>query len=293
MEIREKLLLLKQQIEQRLSSLAPNHSPDLLRDSMMYSLQAGGKRLRPAMHILAAELVGGQADQCIDMACAIEMIHTYSLIHDDLPALDNDVLRRGRATNHVVYGEAQAILAGDGLLNYAYEVMLSNALRYPTKAVRYLKAMQMISQAAGVTGMIAGQVMDVFLEGKEVDLKQLQYIHMHKTSDMITGALTSGAVLFTEDEKQLAAVECYGRNVGLVFQIVDDILDITAGDELGKSRGKDVAEGKATYPSLFGIQKSRQIAQEKNEQAKAALEIFGSKADLLRQLADMMLERSM
>lgn len=293
MEVREKLIQLKDLVENRLSELLPAEAPELLRDSMMYSLLAGGKRLRPAMHLLAAELVDGQVEQCLDMACAIEMIHTYSLIHDDLPALDNDVLRRGRATNHVVYGEAQAILAGDGLLNCAYETMLRNALRYPSQANKFLKAIEIIAKAAGVTGMIAGQVMDVALEGQQVDFSQLQYIHAHKTGDMITGALLSGAALFTENAELLASVESYGRNVGLVFQIVDDILDITAGEELGKSRGKDAEEGKVTYPSLFGIEKSRQIAKEKTEAAKAALAPFGNKADMLCQLADMMLERSM
>lgn len=293
MEIREKLNQLKALVETRLSELAPLEAPGLLKESMMYSLSAGGKRLRPAMHLLAAELAGGQVEQCLDMACAIEMIHTYSLIHDDLPALDNDVLRRGRATNHVVYGEAQAILAGDGLLNYAYETMLHNAERYPAQASRFLKAIGIIAKAAGVTGMIAGQVMDVALEGKQVDFSQLQYIHAHKTGDMIAGALLSGAALFTEDAGLLTAVERYGRNVGLVFQIVDDILDITAGVELGKTRGKDAEEGKITYPSLFGMERSRQIAKEKTEEAKAALAPFGGNAELLCQLADMMLERSM
>ena len=245
------------------------------------------------MHLLAAELVGGDTAQCLDMACAIEMIHTYSLIHDDLPAMDNDVLRRGRATNHVVYGEAQAILAGDGLLNYAYEVMLQNALRYPDKAGRFLRAMNRVARAAGVGGMVAGQVMDVALEGQAVDFPQLQYIHAHKTGDMITGALTSGAMLFTDDTAALEAIEEYGRNVGLVFQIVDDILDITAGEELGKSRGKDAEEGKVTYPSLFGLEESRRIARQKTEAAKAALAPFGAKAALLCELADKMLKRSM
>lgn len=293
MQIDEKLKELKVAVEGRLAELAPEQAPELLRSSMMYSLEAGGKRLRPAMHLLAAELVGGDTVQCLDMACAIEMIHTYSLIHDDLPAMDNDVLRRGRATNHVVYGEAQAILAGDGLLNYAYEVMLQNALRYPDKAGRFLRAMNRVAQAAGVGGMVAGQVMDVALEGQAVDFPQLQYIHTHKTGDMITGALTSGAMLFTEDTAALAAIEEYGRNVGLVFQIVDDILDITAGEELGKSRGKDAKEGKATYPSLFGLEESRCIARQKTEAAKAALAPFGVKAALLCELADKMLKRSM
>ena len=221
---------------------------------MAYSVAAGGKRIRPAMNLMAAELLEGDLGEALDLACAIEMIHTYSLIHDDLPALDNDTLRRGRATNHVVYGEAQAILAGDGLLNYAYEVMLQNALRHPENAAAHLAAMDIMARAAGVTGMIAGQVQDVHLEGQQIDFAQLSYIHAHKTGDMITGALLSGLSFSTLRRSSGMPCASMGKNVGLVFQIVDDVLDVTAGDELGKSRGKDALEGKTTYASLFGVE---------------------------------------
>lgn len=292
MDIREKLVQCKEKVETRLLQLSKNGAPELLQQSMAYSLNAGGKRLRPAMCLMAAELVGGDPEEALDLACAIEMIHTYSLIHDDLPALDNDVLRRGRPTNHVVYGEAQAILAGDGLLNYAYETMLQNALRHPENAARHLKAIDIVAKAAGVTGMIAGQVQDVLLEGQQVDFQQLQFIHAHKTGDMITGSLKAGAALFCDDEEVLKAIDEYGKNVGLVFQIIDDILDIVAGEELGKSRGKDAQAGKVTYPSLFGLQRSREIAEEKTACAKEALQMFGYKAEWLCQLADTMLQRN-
>lgn len=289
--MKEKLAELKAVVEGRLSQLMQNDAPQLLRDSMAYSLEAGGKRIRPAMNLMANELLGGDRAEALDLACAIEMIHTYSLIHDDLPALDNDTLRRGRATNHVVFGEAQAILAGDGLLNYAYEVMLNNALRHPENAAAHLEAIAIMARAAGVEGMIAGQVQDVFLEGKEINFEQLSYIHAHKTGDMITGALLSGLELCHPTQQQRAALRCYGENVGLVFQIVDDVLDVTAGEELGKSRGKDALEGKTTYASLFGIEQSMRIASEKTEEAKKALEIFGVKAEMLCALADSMLSR--
>lgn len=289
--MKEKLAELKAAVEARLSQLMENDAPQLLRDSMAYSLEAGGKRIRPAMNLMANELLGGDREEALDLACAIEMIHTYSLIHDDLPALDNDTLRRGRATNHVVFDEAQAILAGDGLLNYAYEVMLQNALRHPKNAAAHLQAMNIMARAAGVAGMIAGQVQDVFLEGKEISFEQLSYIHVHKTGDMITGALLSGLELCHPSQQQREALRRYGENVGLVFQIVDDVLDVTAGEELGKSRGKDALEGKTTYASLFGIEQSMRIAKEKNEEAKKALEIFGAKAETLYALADSMLSR--
>lgn len=289
--MKEKLAELKAAVEARLSQLMDNGAPQLLRDSMAYSLEAGGKRIRPAMNLMANELLGGDRAEAMDLACAIEMIHTYSLIHDDLPALDNDTLRRGRATNHVVFGEAQAILAGDGLLNYAYEVMLDNALRHPQNAAAHLEAINIMARAAGITGMIAGQVQDVFLEGKEISFEQLSYIHAHKTGDMITGALLSGLELCHPAQQQREALRRYGENVGLVFQIVDDVLDVTAGEELGKSRGKDALEGKTTYASLFGIEQSMRIAKEKNEEAKKALEIFGAKAEMLCALADSMLSR--
>ncbi len=291
MDIREKLARIKNTVDARLEELLINDAPALLRDSMAYSVRAGGKRLRPALHLLAAELMGGGIGQSLDIACAIELIHTYSLIHDDLPALDDDTLRRGRPTNHTVYGEAQAILAGDGLLNYAYEVMLKNALRFPENAAAHLRAIAIVARAAGVTGMVAGQVMDVALVGKVLSQSELSYIDAHKTGDMITGALLSGIEPYAPSKQQRDALETYGKNIGLAFQIVDDVLDVTAGAELGKSRGKDAAQGKVTYASLLGIEDAMHKAANCTCTAKEALRPFEGKAVYLNELADYMLAR--
>ena len=278
-------------IDSRLNELLSVRTPELLWDSMAYSVNAGGKRVRPALNIMAASLLTEDVSQNIDIACAIEMIHTYSLIHDDLPALDNDDLRRGRATNHKVFGEAQAILAGDGLLSYAFEVMLENAKRYPENIMNHMLAISHVAHAAGASGMVAGQVVDVALEGKSISTEQLQYIHRHKTADMIIGALLSGIQLHSPTDEQLGALKTYGEEVGLVFQIVDDVLDVTADESLGKSLGKDARDHKTTYASLYGVDKAMELAKDHNTAAKQALDIFGDKADELCEFADMMLNR--
>ncbi|MBR3295293.1 MAG: polyprenyl synthetase family protein [Clostridia bacterium] len=278
-------------INYRLTQLMENDSPKLLNESMSYSLYAGGKRLRPVMNLMAALLVSDSYKQNLDLACAIEMIHTYSLIHDDLPALDNDTLRRGKPTNHTVFGEAQAILAGDGLLNYAYEIMLKNALKYKDNLERHVRAIKEVANRAGVEGMIGGQVQDVYLAGKIYKEKDVLYIHSHKTADMMIGSLLSGLMVYTDDEKLIKALEKYAYNVGMVFQIIDDVLDITAGAELGKTRGKDVEEGKATFPAIYGLERSVEIAREKTEEAKDALSVFGDKKEDLCEVADYMLNR--
>lgn len=268
-------------------------APELLEKSMSYSLMAGGKRIRPVLNILSYLLVAEQIEQTLDLACGIEMIHTYSLIHDDLPAMDNDDLRRGRPTNHIVFGEGQAILAGDGLLNLAYEVMLKSALRYPIKARIQLKAIETIAQAAGVSGMIAGQVRDLELEGKEATEQDVFFLHERKSGDLICGSVMSGVIAGGATENQMAAAEIYGRNIGLVFQIIDDILDATAtAEELGKTPGKDEKNGKATYVSLYGIDKSKQIAKNKTDEACDALALFGENAKPLVRLARDLLKRT-
>lgn len=293
MKLSEKQSQIIFRVNERLDRLFENDSPELLRESMKYSVKAGGKRLRPVLNILAAELFTDDTEENLDIACAIEMIHTYSLIHDDLPALDNDSLRRGKLTNHMVYGEAQAILAGDGLLSFAFEVMLDNAMRHKGNLEREMRAIKTIANAAGVEGMVAGQVMDVSLENASYGYDTLSYIHTHKTADMIVGALLSGALLHTDDEEALRALRTYGEHLGHTFQIIDDILDITAGEELGKSRGKDVMEGKITYPSLFGIVKSFEMAKERTKKAIEALSVFGDKACYLKEIAEIMLNRSL
>lgn len=287
--IERKLTELSGIVEKRLRELFAEKEPKLLWDSMYYSVEAGGKRLRPALNLMAAALKDVDPEETLDIACAIEMIHTYSLIHDDLPALDNDALRRGKPSNHMVYGEAQAILAGDGLLSYAFEVMIQNAMRYDT--VRQIRAISRVANAAGVFGMVAGQVLDVALEGQPLAEEQLEFIHTHKTADMIVGALLAGLELGNPTEEELHAVETYGRKIGFVFQIVDDVLDVTADESLGKTLGKDAAAGKTTFASKFGVGGAMHLAEEYNEQAKEALSIFGGKADELCRLADMLLYR--
>ncbi|MDD5016933.1 MAG: polyprenyl synthetase family protein [Eubacteriales bacterium] len=265
--------------------------PGILKDAMNYSLTAGGKRLRPALCLMTAGMFGDAA-RALDFACAIEMIHTYSLIHDDLPAMDNDDLRRGKPTNHVVFTEAYAILAGDGLLNCAFEVMLKYALENKDKQPECIRAMSIIAGASGVTGMIAGQAGDIAFEGKEHDPDVLQYIHTRKTGAMIKASVLSGAVLSGAAEHELSALETYGSCICLTFQIVDDILD-EMGDQtrIGKTPGKDAGADKLTFTSVYGIEKSKKIARRQTDMAVKALECFGQKAQTLSALATYLLSR--
>lgn len=260
-----------------------------LRNAMCYSLTAGGKRLRPWLCMESARIFGN-AERVLDFACAIEMIHTYSLIHDDLPAMDDDVLRRGRPTNHVVFGEAMAILAGDALLNGAFEVMSRFALDHPD--LGGLKAMDIVARAAGASGMIAGQAADIEFECKEKDEQTLQYIHERKTAALIRGAVLSGAALNGADEADMASLAAYGQHIGLAFQIIDDILDVT-GDAatLGKTPGKDAGGGKQTFADVYGLARARQIAAEQTLAAQEALLRFGGRAHALRGMAQYLLSR--
>lgn len=289
--IKERMSAICDMVDMRLRELLKTRTPKLLWDSMAYSVSAGGKRVRPVLNIMAANLLNQNIEQNLDIACAIEMIHTYSLIHDDLPALDNDDLRRGRATNHVVFGEAQAILAGDGLLSYAFEVMINNALRYPENLNNHILAIKHVIHAAGAEGMVAGQVQDVAFEGERISEEELAFIHRHKTGDMITGSLLSGIQLHSPSQEQFDALREYGEEMGLVFQIVDDVLDVTADKDLGKTLGKDQRDGKTTFASLYGVDGAMKLAKEHNEKAKDALGIFNDKACLLREFADLMLDR--
>ncbi len=282
-----------EKIDARLNEVL--HNPDfhhMLQDAMYYSVAAGGKRLRPTLNIYANRLLEGNMEETMDMACAIEMLHTCSLIHDDLPAMDNDELRRGKPTNHVVFGEANAILAGDGLMNFAYEVMMDNALRHPDNIYAHVKAMREMAYGAGVCGMITGQSADIENEGQMLTETELEYVHRHKTGDMIKSALLSGLLLCSPEQKYIDALTLYGYNLGLTFQIVDDILDIT-GDEkkLGKSIGKDKQAKKFTYPTLYGLEQSRKIAAERTRDAVKALDIFGGSADDLKEIAETILHR--
>lgn len=260
-------------------------------DSMNYSLKAGGKRLRPILTLEACKLVGGNEKDAYPFAVAIEMIHTYSLIHDDLPALDNDDLRRGRKTNHKVYGEAIAILAGDGLLNYAYEIMLRESLS-KGEPEKYLKAINEIAKASGIYGMIGGQVVDIESEGKSIDMEKLDFIHMNKTAAIIIGCMRAGAIIGGASEEELENVTKYAKNIGLSFQIVDDILDIV-GDEakLGKKVGSDIDNEKSTYPSLIGLEKSKETANKLIAEAKMSIDYINKDSEFLNNLADYIVDR--
>lgn len=265
--------------------------PQPLRSAMRYSLFLPGKRLRPVLLLAAYVLVREDWENAIPFACAVEMIHTYSLVHDDLPAIDNDDLRRGKPTNHRVFGEDIAILTGDGLLSLAYETMLSASICHQRPGMA-LQAMEEISRRSGVRGMIAGQVLDVKLEGTQPREDMIRYIHLHKTADLIIAPLKAGLLLAGGTQTQLEAIDDYGNNLGLAFQIVDDLLD-TEGDVnlMGKNVGQDAMRGKLTWPALFGVETSRQDAKAAIHEACHSLLPFGEKAALLHQLAQETLVR--
>lgn len=267
--------------------------PASLHRSMRYSVFAGGKRIRPVLAIAACEAVGGEAEAALPVAGALEMIHTYSLVHDDLPAMDDDDFRRGRPTNHKVFGEATAILAGDALLTEAF-ILLS----HPDATARLApgvcrRVIQVIARAAGSQGMVGGQVVDMESEGKPFDFPTLEYIHTRKTGALILASIQSGALVGGADDAAYAALTRYGSAAGLAFQIADDILDIVGNqEELGKDVGSDEARGKATYPALLGIEESRRRARELRDIALEALEPLGTPADPLREIAHFIVDRS-
>ena len=258
--------------------------------AMKYSLMAGGKRLRPVLLMAAADAVGGRGDLYVTTGCALEMIHTYSLIHDDLPAMDNDDYRRGKPTNHKVYGEGMAILAGDALLTLAFEVMLRQKDAAPETLTAVVREM---SIAAGANGMVGGQAIDLDSEGKEISMETLRKMHMGKTGALFRAALRSGAILAGASETQLAALTRYAENFGLAFQITDDILDVT-GDEaaIGKPVGSDEKNHKSTYVTLTSLEEAGKLAAQAVDEAEKALEIFGENAAFLRELAAYLLERN-
>lgn len=274
------------------SSINDGATPVRLAEAMTYSLNAGGKRLRPVLVIAGAEAVGGSAVQVLPAAVAMEMIHTFSLIHDDLPSMDNDDLRRGKPTNHKVYGEAMAILAGDGLLAEAFAV-LADRSRFPgTTDFTIVDVMRDIARATGPRGMTGGQVIDMESTGKKITPDELKKLHVHKTSRLITASVTAGARLAGANAEQISVLEKYGEVIGLAFQITDDILDIEGDqEELGKDIGSDVEHGKNTYPALIGMQESKKRAQQLVDEAIAALECFDEKAEPLRAIARYVVER--
>lgn len=268
--------------------------PWLLSRSMRYSLEAGGKRLRPCMLLAAVEMLGGDVSDALDFACAVEMIHTYSLIHDDLPGMDDDTLRRGRPTNHVVFGVGQAILAGDGLLNCAFETMLNRACQRPENAARYLAAIREIATGAGVTGMIGGQVMDLHCERSESGgSPALEYIQYGKTACMFIHPLRAAARLCGAGEADIEALTAYGRAFGLLFQATDDLLDVTGTQaDMGKTLGKDAESGKLTCVSVWGVEGTRALVRRLHGEAIAALSRYGESGGFFRALVDAMVDRT-
>jgi geranylgeranyl diphosphate synthase, type II len=267
-----------------------NTSPATLHKAMRYSLFAGGKRLRPILCLAAAEACRGKAENALPLACALECIHTYSLVHDDLPSMDNDDFRRGRPTCHRVFGDGIAVLAGDALLTIAFEIV---SRAKPTSRYDISVLLREIAVAAGSQKLIAGQVADLEAEGKRVKRGRLQFIHQNKTAAMLKSSVRLGAMSANSDARKLSGITRFGERLGLAFQIIDDILDVTQTSEvLGKSAGKDVAAKKATYPAVIGLEKSRAEARRLTHQAHDALSVFSdADAEPLHALANYLLER--
>ncbi|MBZ4644745.1 MAG: Polyprenyl synthetase [Clostridia bacterium] len=260
--------------------------------AMKYSIFAGGKRLRPVITLACCEIVGGNEILAIPFGCAIEMIHTYSLIHDDLPAMDNDDYRRGKLTNHKVFGEAIAILAGDALLNKAFEIMTEESLKNNIDLRRAMHAMSVIAKASGSEGMIGGQVVDLEAENKTIDRQHLEYMHLHKTGALIMAAAEAGAIIGGAAEDELQALKTYSKNIGLAFQIKDDILDIEGVQEkLGKPTGSDINNNKSTFITLMGMDKSKTLVESLTQEAIEQLKIFDDRACFLTQLAQYLVNR--
>ena len=272
-------------VNQALDRFLPdeNKEPESLHQAMRYSVFAGGKRLRPILAMASFEAVGGRGRGILPVACALEMIHTYSLIHDDLPCMDDDDLRRGKPTLHKVYGEGVAVLAGDALHALAFELLLQS--KNPQVVLE-------VAKAIGTEGMIGGQVKDLEAEGKKVSLKQVEYIHTHKTGKLLRASIRAGAILGGANKGVLSVLSDYGEKFGLAFQIVDDILDVVGKEEIiGKKKGSDKANSKATYPEVIGLEKSKALAQNLLQEAKAKLRVLGRKSWVFEGLADYVYER--
>jgi geranylgeranyl diphosphate synthase type II len=261
-------------------------------EAMKYSVFAGGKRLRPILCMTGAEAVGGSALDVLPVACALELIHTYSLIHDDLPVMDDDDFRRGKPTSHKVFGEALALLAGDGLLTEAFGLMTSVPMRQRVPPHTLLRVTHLIAGAAGYGGMVGGQAVDIEQEGRSVDLPLVEFIHAHKTAALIRASVTAGAILGGADESRIEALAAFGDRIGLAFQISDDILDIEGDSEaLGKQTGADERRGKITYPSVVGLTRSKEVQSDLVASAVACLSSFDDLADPLREIARYIIKR--
>ncbi|KAJ7952962.1 Geranylgeranyl pyrophosphate synthase [Quillaja saponaria] len=261
-------------VNQALDAVVTLREPQKIHEAMRYSLLAGGKRVRPVLCIAACELVGGHESMAMPAACAVEMIHTMSLIHDDLPCMDNDDLRRGKPTNHKVFGEDVAVLAGDALLSYAFEHIAVSTVG--VSAARIVRAIGELAKSIGSEGLVAGQVVDICSEGlSNVGLEQLEFIHVHKTAALLEGSVVLGAILGGGSNEEVEKLRKFARYIGLLFQVVDDILDVTkSSEELGKTAGKDLVADKVTYPKLLGIEKSREFAEKLNKDAQDQLSGF-------------------
>lgn len=284
-KIKEYSSLVEEKMQEHLSK---SDIPEELQKAMGYSVFAGGKRLRPALLLASCNLFSDNLDKALPFACAIEFIHTYSLIHDDLPAMDNDDYRRGRLTSHKVFGEDKAILAGDGLLSYAFDIMVNNCIDKDT-----LNASKYISYASGVNGMVAGQWVDVNSNGKNISQETMRYIHMNKTAALIIGALKAGASCGGASENDIKTIEEYGRHIGYTFQIIDDILDVVGDAEnLGKATGSDEANQKTTYVTLYGLEGAKKQAEEHTEKAIQIMSCYGEKSVFFKELALYLLNRN-
>ncbi len=268
-------------------------APERITAAVRYSLFAGGKRLRPILCLAAAEAVGGVWEEALPCACALEMIHTYSLIHDDLPAMDNDDYRRGKPTNHVVFGEGMAILAGDALLTEAFHLLARPEVMTAVAPARRLMVIQLVARAAGMTGMVGGQVLDVLGEGERLALDVLMDMHQCKTGAMLTVSVVTGAIIAGAGEAEIAVMERYGRQIGLAFQIADDILNVT-GDSavMGKSTGSDASRGKTTFPAILGLEASQAQLAELVSGAAAEVKRLGRRAEPLVRIAEYIMERN-
>lgn len=283
-----------ERIETTLDQLVPQKTqyPGVLYDAMRYSLFAGGKRLRPVLALATVEALGGDVEAALPVASTLEMIHTYSLIHDDLPAMDDDDLRRGKPTNHIVYGEAVAVLAGDGLLTQAFQVLGTIDARGREDVM--LKIVGELATASGSVGMVAGQVADMENEGKQANAETLAFIHAHKTGALLTASVRIGAIYARATEAQLQALTTYAQRIGLAFQIVDDILDVVGeAEKLGKAVGADAAHSKLTYPVLYGLDESREKVRRLTDEAHQALQAVDLQSERLHQIADWLVQREL
>ena len=289
--MKEYLAARQKLVDQALDQLLPKATakPKTIHKAMRYSIFAGGKRLRPILCVAAAECCGGPIEGVLPLACAVECVHTYSLIHDDLPCMDDDDFRRGVPTSHKVFGEGIAVLAGDALLTFAFELASSvpGWPRYPAREV-----VRELAVASGSRHLIAGQVVDLESEGKKISLPLLKFIHQSKTAALLTTSIRLGGMSANATPAQLRNLSEFGRALGLAFQVIDDILDVTqTSEKLGKSAGKDAAAEKATFPAVVGLERSRRIAHRLTKEARDALKPFGKRAEVLRGLADYLLQR--